>query len=571
MMTGEFTLTFQKHGTTTPLSMSVSIDTATSGSCSEEISEGSILKYGTKYEVLSLTSATLHFTIADSLTFTTDPEPPRLKSMSSRSLTRKKDELTISFVGSLLPDGTGTIRVKASDSDVVEGVLTRVSATECTGVIPTAWKEDATHVSFGKTYSVKSAKIGSSEIVVDSGISVPVPNPAVITSFSVPTECSSELFEIEVIGQNLPSSNTYTLTLSDSHTISVTFSDSTKGKWIVSASLPSQIQFSTTYSVSSVTLGDDHVLLNATTFTTPGGPTLTSISTSLTLPLKKEVILSLSGLRMKSGEFDLTFRKQGTSKPLSMSVTITSETKGSGSEDIFGGTILEFGTTYEVLSLTSDTLHFALASSLIFTTDPEPTRLTSISYNKLSDKDRKADFTVGGRVMTNGENYTIIVNKTGTAVQKTFEVTMSSAEVGGGSAVLFSQTEEEIELDYDTEYEVVGVKDSSQLSILIEGGLTFTTDPEPCRLMKIVSAKDEGLNSTTLTLSSRVLKEGQEYEVKVTGTPLSSKSNAIHETTFSFTATSASLNTVPFTLYPFDDAVVEYGHSDSVDWMKVVD
>ncbi|KAK2955668.1 hypothetical protein BLNAU_9358 [Blattamonas nauphoetae] len=675
MMAGDFTLTFVEQRQSTPLNIPVTITSETSGSGSSVIFDGSILKYGTTYEVKSLTSTKLHFAIAPSLTFTVEPEPSRLTKYLSSSITGTKDELTISFVGSLLPDGIGTIQMKQAGSDVVvEGVLTRVTETECRGVISTAWKEDATHMSFGKTYSVKSAKIDSKEIVVDSGISVPVPTPAVITSFSVPTECSSDSFDVSVVGENFPHPAMYTLTLSDSHTISVTFSSDTKGKGTVKASLPSAIQFSTTYSVSSVVNGDDHVLLNATTLTTPPGPTLLSISTSLTLPLKKEVTLSLSGLRMKSGEFNLTFQKQGTTTPLNITVTITSETEGSGSEDIFGGTILEYGTTYEVLSLTSTTLHFAIAPSLTFTTDPEPPRLTSISYDGLSDKDRKADFTVGGRVMTNGENYTIIVNKTGTAVQKKFEVRMSSAEVGGGSAVLFSQTEGEIELDYDTEYEVVGVKDSSQSPILFEGGLTFTTGAEPARLVsfsivgydkkekevrfemkgrvldtsammkvglsisselkhtvsmkfdstkqkwegsailfslggceleygktytvssfrkgeetdelffetneitigsepsrlaKITRNDDSGLNSTTLTLSSRVLSVGEKYEVKVTGTPLSS-SNANHETTFTFTASSSTLNTVPLTLYPFEDAILEYGHSYCVDWMKVV-
>ncbi|KAK2944055.1 hypothetical protein BLNAU_21054 [Blattamonas nauphoetae] len=611
------------------------------------------------------------------ITFETPTELPRVVRFVSCLLNGAKDELTISFVGSVLPDGIGTIQVKQTDSDVlIEGVLTKVSETECRGVISTAWTENTTHLSFGKTNSVESASLGSTEIVVDSGITFEVPKPAVITSITVPTECSSESFEIEVIGQNLPSPNTYTLTLSepDSHTISITFSSETKGTGTVTASLPTAIQFSTTYSVSSVTKGGDHVLLNATTLTTPAGPTLLSISTSLTLPLKKEVKLSLSGLRMKSGEFNLTFQKKGTSKPLMMSVRITSETEGSGSEDIFGGSILEYGTTYEVLSLTSNTLHFAIIPSLTFTTDPEPPRLTSISCTGLSDKDRKADFTVGGRKMTSGEKYAIIVNKTGTTVQKTFEVRMSSAEVGGGSAVLFSQIEGEIELDYDTEYEVVGVKDSSELSIFIEGGLTFRTGAEPVRLVsfwitgydekekevqfemaarkletsakmkvglsisnalkhtvsmkfdstkqkwegsailfpldsaqleygktytvssikmgdeteelffetneitigsepsrlvKIEKSDDDGLNSTTLTLSSRVLTVGEQYEVKVTGTPLSS-SNANHETTFTFTASSPTLNTVPLTLYPFEDAIVEYGHSYSVDWMKVV-
>ncbi|KAK2950728.1 hypothetical protein BLNAU_14399 [Blattamonas nauphoetae] len=618
--------------------------------------------------------------LINQITFTTPTEPPRLTSVSSYSLNGKKDRLTISFNGTSLPEGPGNIKVKQTDSDLlVEGKLTRKSPTECTAVISTAWTEDTTHLSFGKRYSVESATFNSIEILVDSDISFDVPNPAVITSFSVPAECSSNSFDIEVIGQNLPSSGKYTLTLSDSHSISITFSIETAGKGTVKAGLPTAVQFGREYSVLSVTNGDDHVLFNQTTFTTPLGPTLNSISTDWKSPDKKEVILTLSGLRMMAGEYTLTFHEQGETTNLTISVTIDTKTTGSGSAVIYDGPKLNYGTTYEVLSLTSDTLHFALAPSLKFTTDPEPARLTSISCTRLSDEDRKADFTVGGRMMTIDGQYTIAVNETGTSVQRTFGVAMSSTKEGTGSAVLFSQTEEEMELDYATEYEVVGVKNPCQSQILIEPNLKFRTGSEPTRLVsfsiagyeekqkkvkfemagrvlhriklfkvglsissdlkhtvlmadnietekwegsaalfpssvaeleygktytvssfkmgddaaelffegnsitigsessrlvKIANEDDEGLNSTTLTLSSRVLTVGGKYEMKVTGTPLpssSSSSNGNHETTLTFKATSATENTVRLTLYPLEDAIVKYGHSYSVDWMKVVD
>ncbi|KAK2958965.1 hypothetical protein BLNAU_5981 [Blattamonas nauphoetae] len=642
------------------------------------------LEFGVSYGVLSLTASdrTRSVLISD-IVITMPDEPARIISLVSRSLNGMKDELTISFVSSSLPVGTGTIKVKRTNSDIlVEGVLTRDSATQCTAVISTAWTESTNHLSFGNTYSVESAIIHSVDVVIDSDVSFDVPNPPVITSFSLPSECSSDSFTIEVFGLNLPSLETYTLALSDNHNISITFSESTKGRGTVKAGLPSEVQFGRQYSVSNVTKGDAHVLLNTTTFTTPLGPTLLSISTSLKSPDKKDVILSLSGLRMMTDTHNLTFHEQGQSTPITILVTIDSTTTGSGSEVIYGGTTLKYGTTYEVTSLTSDTLHLALPASLRFETDPEPSRLTSVSLTGLSDERRKADFTVGGRMMTKDETYTITVNETGLSVQKRIEVTMRTKEEGTGSGVLFSQMEGEIELDFGTEYEVVGVCDSSQLPILFEPNLRFETPSEPTRLVsfwisgydanekevqfemsgrvletsaifkvclsfsntvkhtvlmefdlgrgkwegsailypldacqleygtrytvssfrrgdnatelffeaneiticsepsrlvKIVRVDDEGLNSTTLTLSSRVLTVNEQYEMKVTGTPLTSSSsstsslNSVHETTIKFTATSATENTVTLKLYPLEGADVKYGHWYCVDWMKVVD
>ncbi|KAK2958993.1 hypothetical protein BLNAU_6009 [Blattamonas nauphoetae] len=641
------------------------------------------LEFGVSYGVLSLTASdrTRSVLISD-IVITMPDEPARIISLVSRSLNGMKDELTISFVSSSLPVGTGTIKVKRTNSDIlVEGVLTRDSATQCTAVISTAWTESTNHLSFGNTYSVESAIIHSVDVVIDSDVSFDVPNPPVITSFSLPSECSSDSFTIDVTGLNLPSLETYTLALSDNHNISITFSESTRGSGTVKAGLPSEVQFDMTYSVSNVTKGDAHVLLNTTTFTTPLGPTLLSISTSLKSPDKKDVILSLSGLRMMTDTHNLTFHEQGQSTPITILVTIDSTTTGSGSEVIYGGTTLKYGTTYEVTSLTSDTLHLALPASLRFETDPEPSRLTSVSLTGLSDERRKADFTVGGRMMTKDETYTITVNETGLSVQKRIEVTMRTKEEGTGSGVLFSQMEGEIELDFGTEYEVVGVCDSSQLPILFEPNLRFETPSEPTRLVsfwisgydanekevqfemsgrvletsaifkvclsfsntvkhtvlmefdlgrgkwegsailypldacqleygtrytvssfrrgdnatelffeaneiticsepsrlvKIVRVDDEGLNSTTLTLSSRVLTVNEQYEMKVTGITLTSSSsasssNSLHETTIRFTATSATENTVTLKLYPLEGADVKYGHWYCVDWMKVVD
>ncbi|KAK2950860.1 hypothetical protein BLNAU_14162 [Blattamonas nauphoetae] len=446
------------------------------------------------------------------ISFTTPNEPPRLVSLKSCSLNGRKDELTISFLTSSLPEGTGTIKVKPTGSEIiVEGVLTRDSDTQYTVVISTAWTANATHLSFGTTYSVESATFNSVAAVIDSGISFDVPNPPVITSFSIPVECSSDSFEIVVNGQNFPSLQTYTLTLSElqTHTISLRFSESTKGTGTVKASLPSKIQFDRTYSVSSVTKGDDHVLLNETIFTTPLGPTLLSISTSLTTPLKKEVLLSLNGLRMKCGTHNLTFQERDTSTEFSISVTIDNTTTGNGKEDIYGGKILKYGTTYEVTSLTSDSLHFALAPSLTFTTDPEPPRVCSCVGSVLNKDRSKVTISLEGRALT--VSFGSIWVSFGGTFWESLSIRKISATLCEAD-FLVNAEQTETRLKYEGEYTVC-VNPHEASSLLVDSGITVRIPP-PLSFTEVEFEFTNSLGTGCIAiLTGSNLVKGTEYTV----------------------------------------------------------
>ncbi|KAK2956313.1 hypothetical protein BLNAU_8680 [Blattamonas nauphoetae] len=427
------------------------------------------LEWETEYEVkkvmcLPPSSLTeISVPLSKTIKFRTPTEPARIMTARRVDLNSRLDALYVSFTASSLPNGAGTVRVKLRSIDMfVEGQLFIISPSECLAEFEVAWEEHLDYLSFGDMYNVESATINSVPIVIDSDLSFPVPYPPVITSFVLPSECSSDSFSISVEGWDLPSLETFVVALSSSKSFEITFHDDTTGTGTIKAGLPSEIQFNTTYSIESVTKEYDHVLFNQTSLKTPLGPTLETVSTVLNASNKNNVIFTLTGLRMMTGQHTLTFVEQGQSTPITVAVSIDTVTTGSGEEVVFGGSKLKYGTTYTISSLTSDTLHFAL-----------------------------------------------------------------------------------------------------------DGSLTFRTPDEPARLMKIKTDMDDGLNSTTLTLSSRSLTVGGKYEIKETGTPLSS-SNTAQETTFSFTAASSTQNLVVLPLYPFDDAKLKYGHSYSVDWMKVV-
>ncbi|KAK2950282.1 hypothetical protein BLNAU_14774 [Blattamonas nauphoetae] len=227
-------------------------------------------------------------------TRTNPSEQARIAFVQSSSLNGAKDEITIVFSGFSLPSGTGSIFVKPLDgSDLVEGIVKVSKASECSAVFSVGWEENSTHVSFGKTYVVQSASYDSVSVVIDSGISFVVPSPPVITSFSLPAECSSDSFSLSVTGQNLPSLETYIVTLSSSRSFKINFADETTGTGTIKAGFPSEMQFHTTYSILSVTKGGEHVLLNQTSLTTPLGPTLETVSAALNASNKNNVIFTL--------------------------------------------------------------------------------------------------------------------------------------------------------------------------------------------------------------------------------------------------------------------------------------
>ncbi|KAK2961075.1 hypothetical protein BLNAU_3843 [Blattamonas nauphoetae] len=172
---------------------------------------------------------------------------------------------------------------------------------------------------------------------------------------------------------------------------------------------------------------------------------------------------------------------------------------------------LEFGLTYTVCefkrgvnSLLFDTEHITV------TTPPEPPRLTEISCTGSTDQKKKATLSVKGRKMRTDERYTLTlkVKDMTSNTRPTVEVRFASAESGTGSAVLFSTTSTEIQLDYNTTYEVIGVTDSALTPMVCEDGLTFTTIVEPSRIEGVSRVLDGKKTKMIVSLLGRKLKSG---------------------------------------------------------------
>ncbi|KAK2941340.1 hypothetical protein BLNAU_23746 [Blattamonas nauphoetae] len=444
------------------------------------------LNWSTQYEIIKV-----------------EHEKTRITSVISRSLNGAKDEVTIVFSGFSLPSGTGSIFVKPSDgAALVEGIVKVSKESECLAVFKVGWEENSTHLSFGKAYVVQSASSGSVSIAVDSDISFIVPSPPVITSFSLPAECSFDSFSISVSGLNLPSLETFIITLSSSRSFEISFADGSTGTGTIKAGFPSEMQFNTTYSIVSVTKGGEHVLLNQTSLTTPLGPTLETVSTVLNASNKNNVIFTLTGSRMMTGSHTLSFVEQGQSTQINVSVSIDTATTGSGEEVVFRVSKLKYGTTYTISSLTSDTIHFALDGSLTFQTPDEPARVVGI-WVELDSSGNTTSITVRGRQIVKG-SYTVKLNsESGPSFEISFvdelsderNSSVSSVSIFGESAVL----------SFRMTYTLFSVAPTSSpsASLMIDANPTSFVISEPARVISAFPVLSIDLQTVTVSLSRR--------------------------------------------------------------------
>ncbi|KAK2956843.1 hypothetical protein BLNAU_8120 [Blattamonas nauphoetae] len=178
---------------------------------------------------------------------------------------------------------------------------------------------------------------------------------------------------------------------------------------------------------------------------------------------------------------------------------------------------LKYGTEYEVSSVVSlDGKQTVTTSSLTFETPVEPSRVTSVSFTRLSDSSKKAEVAVEGRAMSSEETYTLHLNETATQTPAKMNVSFSSSTNGKGTALLFSLIDSEIELKYDTNYTVVNVTDSSNNAVLFTSGLTFKTDIEPTRLVSFsIVGLDSGGKRVLFSMSGRALNSNEIYLVEL--------------------------------------------------------
>ncbi|KAK2951502.1 hypothetical protein BLNAU_13524 [Blattamonas nauphoetae] len=533
MSVGEtYTLHLNETGTQTGAKMNVSFSSATNGKGTgivfSQREEEIELEYDTNYTVVNVTDSSNNGVLfAAGLTFKTDPEPTRLVSFSVVGL------------------DSGGKRVLGDE------VERRIRRWEGSGV---AYPVEGAELDFGEVLDVKRflQQGGSTDLLCEGGSVTISDEPARLVSLKSSVEEGLNETTLTVETRALEVGKNYTLTLSgtplsspsssnDVDTRTIHLVPTSETSYVFSLSLypltSADLLFGHTYSASSMAIGSNVSILIETaecSFSTPVEPErVVSVSAGNfgSTSLNSTIDLSFSSRALlPSTEYTLTFTSVASQDRQTHSKSLKLRTTENGvlecheavlypfeTEESKRNSQFEFETTYVLSSLERGSTELLFDIEMIsFVIPKEKPRIANVSFSRLYDDEKKAEVSVEGRVMSVGETYTLHLNETGTQTGAKMNVSFSSATNGKGTGIVFSQREEEIELEYDTNYTVVNVTDSSNNGVLFAAGLTFKTDPEPTRLVSFsVVGLDSGGKRVLFGMSGRKLNSDEIYEVEL--------------------------------------------------------
>ncbi|KAK2944538.1 hypothetical protein BLNAU_20544 [Blattamonas nauphoetae] len=187
------------------------------------------------------------------------------------------------------------------------------------------------------------------------------------------------------------------------------------------------------------------------------------------------------------------------------------QTSASVTELIFGnvGSKLKYGSEYLVSLLSIADTPTIVNPLVLFQVPAEPTRLTKLTLSSYDALEKTANFDVEGRSMPTNKKLTLSLTSSSPSCVRTIVVLFSTSTVGSGSGILFSENSEEIELEYDTTYELTNVVDENNAEILFVGGQTIETDSEPGRVLRVgIVGYSDDMNTTTIPLEGHWMETG---------------------------------------------------------------
>ncbi|KAK2944108.1 hypothetical protein BLNAU_20940 [Blattamonas nauphoetae] len=293
--------------------------------------------------------------------------------------------------------------------------------------------------------------------LVQPSISVKIPKAPCVTEINCDIDTSLTHFVVKFTGQDLPLSGTYTARLMSSSTsFEVTLSERV-GKTVDRRNATNGLLFGTEYTRPS-SQGTDQILLNATSFSTPTGPTLSDVTCSLDSSDFNFVDLTLSGSGMPSStEYKLIVADSEDSTQLALDVSFTSSSEGSGS------------ITFDV---------------------PNPPRLTAVDEPILVHNDGQSTISIaltGTEIPIGSYEMNVSLVEDGSSEEITLNVSFSSKESGTATAVVFDAENGKVDLLFDSEYSIDSLWKNGS-SIWIPSSLSFFVPSSPGIVESVDSA-----------------------------------------------------------------------------------
>ncbi|KAK2945907.1 hypothetical protein BLNAU_19203 [Blattamonas nauphoetae] len=460
------------------------------------------------------------------VTFKTPTEPRRLESFTDEVLNAKKTHLTVVVHGRKL--STAQLKLKLqSDDGIIEVTSTLKNGDSASLYVDLAVgdTQTSTQLKFGLEYRLLAAFLGEDQLLVNSQVTMTVPNPPIVTLISTPPTCAGATFEVSVVGTNLPSGTTFKATLNSSHTFLILFSSSGSGSGTIKAGLESEVQFDTEYLMTSLVdsaVGSDEiVLVRAPKFRTPVGPTISKVEASLSPSTIENISIVVTGSNMIATGFELVVCEAGTSNEITIPVTFSDSQTGTGEAVVFGSTELKYGTNYSVISVRNSAVIAALKGTISFLTPATPPRITSSQCVLGDEMKTKAKISIVGEGFPSGTAFSIglIERSSGGDVSGT-NLRLSST-FGGliGSEVQTShELWEEVygsegKMKYGAEYRITDLSISGY-RCGVNAAVSFNVDPEPSRIIGIENQLDIPQNLTNIRLYGRWIEQGT-YEVRL--------------------------------------------------------
>ncbi|KAK2963067.1 hypothetical protein BLNAU_2090 [Blattamonas nauphoetae] len=313
-------------------------------------------------------------------------------------------------------------------------------------------------------------------------------------------------------GTGLPSSGTFTATPSVGSEFSVSFSSGSGTSEWMNGGGHGKMDFNTSCTLSSVVDADgNHIVLQANTFTTPEGPTLTDVSATLKEGDANSLTLSLTGLRMACGSFNLVVKESGETSRISIPVSIESTTSGSGWVEVYqkSGT-LEYGKTYIVESLSVPDFSFSIPLSISFLTPPEPTVVEKIISAALTDTQNEVEVTFQARALPATITSVTITGKDGSVFisatrlsDTSFSARFHVAETASATSLVFGET-----------YSIESVSNGTNFHLI--SGLSFDVPLKACVIDIDTTFSNEVKTGLDLVLSVEGSIHNSKYKLTMT-------------------------------------------------------
>ncbi|KAK2956754.1 hypothetical protein BLNAU_8207 [Blattamonas nauphoetae] len=489
------------------------------------------LTFGVLYDIVSIESSDGKSFVVNTGVNVSVPSAPIIDTITSL-LSPNCTHFSISFSGSSLPK-TGSLVASISPS-------MSLSLNYVDEVWTTGWLLNGTNGMVMNTrYSVSKIASGENEMILNLNTFTTALGP---TLSSIPTvslkddDLNSVVVSLD--GHRMPVSSVVPLfdlivVASGGSTeeikIEVWFSTNSVGSGEVEVYKSGKLKYLTSYSVVRMSSTDVSVSIpSAVTFTTPAAPTrIVSASCDLDTETGKSAEIVLNGVSFPQSKpftltvFELDDSKVRTGSAIELSSSF--ETDGSStlhtlSSLIYGNdeSKLTFGKWYEVTKLDIANVKTIVDDLARFVVPPEPSRLTTVTLPAVySEKDTEVSVTLSGIKLTG--LYTVTLNNVVSAKPIDVKVTFSAGSSGDLKGVLYSElSPSSVNMTYDTKYQIVSMKDSSNGKVFVEEGLSLTTMEEPARVVSVwISGYENDEKEAILRMEGRELDVNKKYSVSL--------------------------------------------------------